>query len=279
LFPLTTFTKGKVGLFAFIAFGWAWLFWIPEALIAQGVWAAPATIQQVLEGPNPGAWGPLIAALFVTWRYQGLAGLKDLLKRGVAVRLGCFWYLVILLIFPLLMGGALLLSTLTGTPLPDFPALEQPVSLPIALLFIFFLGGPLQEEFGWRGYAFEHFNQRYPALVAAILAGLMWGVWHLPLFFMPRQEYYYNRPVWGLLLTTALVGILLAWIYVNTGKSVFAAMLGHTMFNWSTYVFPVLAVDQAAQILFGLYFLVVIGIVALYGPKNLLQGPKSPASE
>lgn len=276
---MRTFTNGKLGLFAFIAFGWAWLFWIPEALIAQGVWAAPAPIQQLLEGPNPGAWGPLIAALLVTWRYQGLAGLKVLLKRGVAVRLGCFWYLVILLVFPLLMGGSLLLSTLTGTPLPDFPALEQPVSLPIALVFIFFLGGPLQEEFGWRGYAFEHFNQRYPALTAAILAGLMWGVWHLPLFFMPRQEYYYNRPVWGLLLTTTLVGILLAWIYVNTRKSVFAAMLGHTLFNWSTYVFPVLAVDQAAQILFGLYFLVVIGVVALYGPKNLLQGPKSPSSE
>ncbi len=200
-------TKSNVWLFILIAFGWAWLFWLPEVLTAQELWVAPALVQQLIEGPNPGGWGPLIAALFVTWRYQGVAGLKVLLKRGIAVWLGVYWYVVILLIFPLLMGGALLLTTLMGIPLPDMPALEQPLTLPIALVVVFFTQGPLQEEFGWRGYAFEWLHHRYNALIAAILAGLMWGMWHLPLFLMPRQEYYYNRPVWGLLLTTTLVGI------------------------------------------------------------------------
>ena len=68
----------------------------------------------------------------------------------------------------------------------------------------------------------------------------MWGLWDLPLFFVPREELYYNRPVWGLLLTTMLVLAfdLLAWFYANTEGSVFAAMLGHTMFNWSNSGFP-----------------------------------------
>lgn len=249
-------------------------------MIAQGLWAAPAAVRQFLDGPlNLAGWGPLIAAVFVTWRYEGLAGLKVLLKRGIAIRLGGYWYLVILLIFPLLIGGSLFLAALMGAPLPDMPALEQPIIALIALVVIFFSGGPLQEEFGWRGYAFEWLRQRYSALMAAILAGLMWGAWHLPLFFVPRQEYYYNAPVWGLLLTTTLVGILLAWMYVNTRKSVFAAMLGHAMYNWSHYVFPTLGVEQAGLVLFGLYFLLVIVVVALYGPNKLSQGPKSPSSE
>ena len=63
--------------------------------------------------------------------------------------------------------------------------------------------------------------------------------------------------MWGLLLTTILVGIILAWFYANTKGSIFAAMLGHTMFNWSNWVFPALKLDSAALILFGLYFLVV----------------------
>jgi membrane protease YdiL (CAAX protease family) len=89
------------------------------------------------------------------------------------------------------------------------------------------------------------------------------------LFFVPRQEFYYNRPIWGLLLTTTLVGIILAWFYTNTNGSVFAAILGHTMFNWSNYVFPALGSDKAGLLLFGLYFVVVIYIIWQYGAKTL----------
>lgn len=170
--------------------------------------------------------------------------------------------------FPVLIGGALAISVLFGNPVPEFEALAQPIGLPIAIVWIFFLGGPLQEEFGWRGYAFENLRKKYSALTAAIVAGLMWGLWHLPLFFVPRAEDYYNRPMWGLLLTTILVGIILAWFYVNTNRSIFAAMLGHTMFNWSNWVFPALKSDSAALILFFLYFIAVAYIVWQFGKKS-----------
>lgn len=259
----------NVWVFMLVAYGFSWLFWIPDALIAQGVWNAPEGMKDFLAGPfNLGPWGPLFAAFVVTFVYQGGAGAKELLKRGLMIRLGKWWW-TILLTFPILIGGALALSLLLGNPIPDFVALEQPIALPIALVSIFFLSGPLQEEFGWRGYAFENLRRKHDALPAAIVAGLMWGFWHLPLFFVPREEYYYNRPLWGLLLTTTLVGIILAWFYANTKGSVFAAMMGHTMFNWSNWVFPTLGSDSAALILFGLYFIVVIFIVWRYGRKTL----------
>src|SRR5210317_730423 len=50
----------------------------------------------------------------------------------------------------------------------------------------FFTTGPLQEEFGWRGYVVEHLRNKYSALTAAIIAGLLWGGWHAPLFFADR---------------------------------------------------------------------------------------------
>lgn len=170
----------------------------------------------------------------------------------------------------MLIGGSLLLGFALGDPVPEFPALEQPFTLPIVLIYIFFLSGPLQEEFGWRGYAFENLRGRFSALTASIIAGLMWGLWHLPLFFVPRAESYYNRPVWGLLLTTTLVGIILAWFYVNTRGSVFAAMLGHTMFNWSNHVFPTLGLDTGALILFVMYFAVVVFVLWRYEITTLL---------
>lgn len=263
--------KSNVWIFMLVAYGFSWLFWVPEALIAQGVWNAPESVKNFLEGPfNLGPWGPLFAAILVTLIYQGGTGVKDLFKRGLMLRLGKWWWAT-LLTFPVLIGGSLALSALFGNSLPEFEALAQPIALPIALVWIFFLGGPLQEEFGWRGYAFEYLRQKYDALVAAIIAGVMWGAWHLPLFFVPRSEDYYNRPLWGLLLTTTLAGIIFAWLYANTNGSIFAAMLGHTMFNWSNWVFPALKSDSAALILFGLYFLAVVYIIWQYGRKTLTK--------
>lgn len=263
--------KSNVWMFMLVAYGFTWLFWIPEALIAQSTWNAPERMKNFLAGPfNLGPWGPLFAAIVVTFMYQGGEGVKNLLKRGLMTRLGRWWW-VALLIFPVLIGGSLALSVLLGNPAPEFEALAQPIALPVALVWIFFFSGPLQEEFGWRGYAFENLRNKHDALTAAIISGLMWGLWHLPLFFVPRADDYYNRPVWGLMLTTTLVGIILAWLYANTSGSIFATMLGHAMFNWSNWVFPALKSDSAALILFGLYFIAVVYIIWQYGKKTLTK--------
>ena len=60
-------TKNNVLVFIFIAFGFSWLFWVPDALIAQNIWNAPSGVRKLLAGPfNLGPWGPLFAALSVT---------------------------------------------------------------------------------------------------------------------------------------------------------------------------------------------------------------------
>jgi membrane protease YdiL (CAAX protease family) len=262
-------TKSNVWVFMLLAFGFSWLFWVPEALIANDLWNAPEGVKNIL-ALNLGAWGPLFGAIVATFIYQKGAGVKELLKRGFMVRLGKWWW-VILLTFPILIGGSLGIAILLGSSAPEFVALAQPFVLPIAFVVVFFTSGPLQEEFGWRGYVFENLRNKYDALTAAIIAGLMWGLWHLPLSFIPRAEDYYNRPFWGLTLTTLLVGIILAWFYANTKGSIFAAMMGHAMFNWSNWVFPALKVDIAALMLFGLYFIVVIYIIWQYGRKTLTR--------
>jgi hypothetical protein len=82
------------------------------------------------------------------------------------------------------------------------------------------------------------------------------------------EAMFHTIPTRGLMLTTLFVGIILAWIYINTKGSIFAGMLGHAMFNWSSYVFPAFDVDASGPILFGLYFAVFVFILWRYDLKT-----------
>ncbi|UCC64245.1 MAG: CPBP family intramembrane metalloprotease [Anaerolineae bacterium] len=261
----------SVWTFYLLAFGWSWLFWVPLALAEQGIVSLPENLPGFLAGGNLAAWGPLLASLLLTYLKAGWAGIRDLLRQGIRVRFGAFWYAVVLLLFPVVIGGAQLLAQLAGADMPRSPAFAEPVSIPISFVAIFFMGGPLQEEFGWRGYATERLQKKWNALVASIVVGILWAAWHLPLFFIPRQEAYYNRPVWGIFLADVLVTVLLTWVYNNTNKSIFAAMLLHTTFNWSNFLFTGLYTDLGGQIFFGLMIVVVVVVVVIWGPQKLVR--------
>lgn len=265
--PKANFNSKTLLVYFVVAYGFSWLLWWPQALVGQGI--LPAEV-----GTNLGwlfgyaAWGPLLGAFAAAWYELRLEGIKDLLRRAVSLRHGLQWYLLALFLFPLLIGGSVLMAGAMGEAWPANPTLDETVSgivaggapqeiavlmaLVVGAVFIFFLGGPLQEEFGWRGLLLDRLQARFSPLWASILTGLAWGLWHLPLFFMPRQEMYYQRPLWGLLLSTVLVSIIMTGVYNRTRRSIFMALLLHTSFNWSHYAFPSLESDTASLILFGL---------------------------
>ena len=161
---------------------------MPEVLCGFHLYVAP--------------FGPTIAAFLLTYINEGRNGAKELLKRGLDFRFRKIWLIPIFLLMPAIVGFSLLLAVLIGEPVPEIAVLSQPWVIIPAFFYILFLGGPLQEEFGWRGYALDRLQINYNALVSSVILGFIWGLWHLPLFFMPRQEMYYNVPIWGFILGT-----------------------------------------------------------------------------
>jgi len=262
----------RLWLFFLLAYAFSWLFWIPQALAANGV-AIPAGVSAFLASPfNPAAFGPLVAALLLTLFDEGWKGAINLLKRGLDLRFNKIWLPVILLLPPLIFTGAIVLSVLTGATALDSSVLSNPIVAIVAPVVILLTARPLQEEFGWRGYALPRLQRRFNALVSSLILGVLWWLWHLPLVLIPDKFMVSSLSLFGaLLVEMVLVTILFTWIYNNTGGSILATMLFHTAMNWSIWV--VLPNMKVNLPIIGfttmLLALVAAGVLSLWGPKRL----------
>jgi len=261
-------------LYFLIAFGFTWLFWIPEALAARGLLGSSILVDFLLSDNNPAAWGPFVSAVLLTWWNERGKGVVRLLKRGLDYRFAKVWWIPIILVFPIIHGGALLLAILGGESVPELFWVSDPSSIVVFFVMVLLFQGPLQEEFGWRGYALGRLQARFNALNSSIILGFMWAAWHLP-YYLIGTEVIYLYGFLPSLFSTILITILFTWLYNNTGGSILATLIFHTMLNYSAQVFPALATQQGG--LFFLIFLIAtaIAVVAIWRPKKLVRSRRS----
>ena len=257
-------------LFFLIAFGFTWLFWVPEALAMRGLLGSSILVDFLLSSHNPAAWGPLVSAFLLTWWNERRGGVIKLLKRGVDYRFAKVWWIPLILIFPIICGGSLLLAILAGDTVPELFWLSNPFSIVFYFVIVLLFQGPLQEEFGWRGYALDRIQARFNALNSSIILGFMWGLWHIPYFWI-GEEVIYMYTFLPFLLSAILITILITWLYNNTGGSILVALIFHTMFNYSAQIFPVLETQQGGFFYLILFISTVIAVVAIAGPKRLVR--------
>lgn len=246
-------------VFYLLAFAWSWGIWWPAVQYENGAWTAPSWVPSVFASGGMAAWGPLFAAIIVSFVFGGRKGLAALARSMLKARVGWVWWLIAILMIPATIGLAWVIAKAMGADIPPSEAFANPVSIPVAFIWILFMGGPLQEEAGWRGIATKELQQRFSPFIVALGVGALWGLWHLPLFHLPSAGIYYEQPFWGLFLSTVFLSFMIGWVYNKTGGSLLLAMVIHASFNWANYLFPVLATDLGGQ----LYFAGMILIAAV----------------
>ena len=186
---------------------------------------------------EPGDWPisaavivPLLAALILVYRVEGAGGVRRLLGRVFEYRRirNRAWYVPIVFLWPLIALLAYLVTRLMGLSTSaewSSPFVATP--LLFALFFILAIG----EEPGWTGYATDPLLRRHSALATGLILGLVSSLWHLaPLINMGRSATWI---AWWVVWAVPL-RILFVWIYQNTGKSLFAAVVFHAMLNLSS---------------------------------------------
>lgn len=208
--------------FFLLAFAITWIVWVPRAAdVPVGVVGQAWT------------WAPAIAAILAAALTGGRDAVRDLGARLVRWRVGWQWYLVVILgpaAFSLAVAGVYVLlggSWAAATP----PALrEGPLMLLPLFLVILTLTDGLGEELGWRGFALPRLLTRHNALVASLILGVLWALWHLPLVWT-EDSVMYHQPLWLLLVDITAKSVLFTWVFLHTRGSVLLAMLFHGATN------------------------------------------------
>lgn len=113
-------------------------------------------------------------------------------------------------------------------------------------LLVFLVGGPLGEEFGWRGFGLPILKNHYNWRMASLILGVVWGAWHLPLFFSDGTSQNHN-PLTLFLLSVVAMSVLFAWLVNHVSGSVKKALILHTAINTWPTIIPVLPTDENHQ--------------------------------
>ncbi len=203
-----------------LAYAIAWISFSPVILSRTGLglfgFAVPIEFVVI------GSFGPFLAALLTHW----------LSERNLrAFKLYASW--------KSLLVGAIIGPALIAITFVIIPGLVMTKSSPGTLHWrIFgslavvnwstFMGGPLGEELGWRGFALPRLQTSLGPVAASLVLGCLWAGWHLPLFLMKGWT---SSPIGLFALIEIGLTVLMTFGFNLSEGSVLVAVLMHATFN------------------------------------------------
>jgi membrane protease YdiL (CAAX protease family) len=188
-------------------------------------------------GTSAPAWVAILMVIFTYTKDKR----RDYFRRCFSFKqIKLPYWAFIILVFPMIFAVVVLFDKLMGGALPGMTNLNANIAAPLTIipaLFMAFLSGP-GEEFGWRGYSLDPLLRRHGVLRASAILGFIWGIWHLPSFFMP-QTWQGNigfkfAGFWTFMLQCIGMTMIMTWVYLMTNRSVLSAIMMH-YFNAITY--------------------------------------------
>ena len=219
------------------------------------------------------AWSltPMIAATILVYREGRAAGVKEFLARifdypRVQSKI---WYAAVFLTGPFIVFLQYGIALWSGSQVP--PPRFTPL---VPLSYIGFFLVAYVEELGWTVYALDRLQERRSAFTASILVGIMWASLHAPVWALAGQSLAWCAWQW---IYVVALRVLMAWVYNNTGRSLFAMDLLHPgLFVW-WYLWPVSGTGLSMPSLYDPRSLALTAIFLaaavtfLWGPKTLAR--------
>lgn len=253
-------------LFLLLAYAGLWI------LFGVGRWLAiPFAMDPGVPGGKfflIGAAWPSISAFLAILIHEKRRGIGVLLRRALAWRFSPFWYLAALLI-PFAVNA---LNSVVAVVFMDATAPAEwfvPAFGPGFLIFFLLFNG-FGEEIGWRGLALPVLQRHFGSAGGNLVLGVLWALWHLPLFWLKGSYQYGDSIVLFVLLLTAwslIIGVL-----VNRCRgSILPAILFHESANAIAFNLRY----PGSMMGYGVWILAA-GLVVIWMPKPWFRWPCKP---
>lgn len=242
-----------LSVFFVLAFLLPWLVWGTSIAEGSGLidWHVPQSLAFWLGLP--------IATYVAAAVTGGWNAVKDLLLRMIRVRVSVRWYVIALVATPGFALVAIGIGILLAQP-PEGGAIVVG-SIALSLLFNIWMW-LITEETAWRGFALPRLQRRYNPLVASILLGIVWGLWHLPLFLIPGT-FQSTIPFVGFLISTIATSVFIGWIFNGARGSVLLAAVFHGV---TDVTIGVAAVMSSGAFLFWIFIGIQLAAAAVVAP-------------
>ena len=160
-------------------------------------------------------------------------------------------------------------SMIAGKALFDLVA-KLSVGSVLSMFLDSLIRGPLGEELGWRGYLQIELNKRFSLLKSSLIVGGIWGVWHLPLWFVSGFQGV-NLLLYIVFFFVGLVSfaVIIGSIYSRGGNLLYAILL-HQMLNFSGRL---LEIDELT-VLGGssAVYVIIALVISLMSLKSMREG-------
>jgi hypothetical protein len=188
-----------------------------------------------------GTFAPSLVAIAITAWVEGMPGVLALLRRLAEWQVAVRWYVFAIGYMAAIKIAVAIVHRLVVGSWPRFG--NEAWYLIIAAIF---LSTPIQagEEIGWRGYALPRLAARFGFARASLVLGVIWALWHLPLFFVTGLgNYGQSFPIFALGSIALSAGI--TWLYVHVNGSLLLTMLMHSAVNQTVGIVPSTIADAA----------------------------------
>ncbi|MDR3120765.1 MAG: CPBP family intramembrane metalloprotease [Clostridiales bacterium] len=220
--------------FYLTVFALTWLFWVPGIFLGRGEAANGIGMLFMLLG----LFVPPVTALIFVLTSKSAALKKDYRQKLVGMfRVKPLVVLAAVISFFLIICASILLSTFFGESLGQFSLTDFSFGSNGATALLTIILASCLEEFGWRGYGEDSIASYCSWWKESIVFGLVWALWHLPLFFIP-DTYHYNilqqSPWFALNFFVSIMplGFIVTWVYVKNNRSIFATVIFHFFVNF-----------------------------------------------
>ena len=188
-----------------------------------------------------GGGAPSVVALFLVFLTYPKDKRKDYFRRCFSFRqAGWKWPLITVAIFTALSVICVAVGVgLLGFEMPTMDYIKAIKANPLNILLIFLISlisGPLNEEFGWRGYALDRLLLKFGFLKGSLILGFIWAIWHLPWYFTPGQAQYnlLQDSVFHAVMfvpSVMMLSVFVSFVYIKTDRSILAGALVHMFSN------------------------------------------------